>query len=286
AKQVDHLELSQESFSRSPYSPCRVPCGFSKSHIKIFLTWEGGKPAARRQSVGVQIRDTPSVYVSKKKALVKAKISKWIELLSKTASLKEAQLKKAIKKSKRETNIHQAGGSSRGANIESKVPDEPKDDEEYKRINKETYDDVNVELKDAKPFNEEKGDEEMTHAENVNDEHKEVSQEVAGDSVKDDAHATVTVTPATQKSEVLIQSSSILSDYATKFLKFDNIHSGETKIISIMDIIVQHKDPSIQTLPLFTIPVMVLLTFKRKRKPDDADRDEDPPTGPDQRLKR
>nr|GFB82959.1 hypothetical protein [Tanacetum cinerariifolium] len=110
------------------------------------------------------------------------------------------------------------------------------DDEEYKRINKETYDDVNVELKDAEPVNEEKGDEEMTHAENVNDEHKEVSQEVA----------------------------------------------GETKIISIMDIIVQHKDPSIQTSPLFTIHVMVLLTFKRKRKPDDADRDEDPPTGPDQ----
>ncbi|GKE01033.1 hypothetical protein Tco_1389016 [Tanacetum coccineum] len=38
----------------------------------------------------------------------------------------ETQLKKALKRSKRETSIHQAGGSSEGANIESKVPDEPK----------------------------------------------------------------------------------------------------------------------------------------------------------------
>ncbi|GJW17028.1 hypothetical protein Tco_0024464 [Tanacetum coccineum] len=38
-------------------------------------------------------------------------------------------------------------------------------DEEYVRINEELYDDVNVEMKDAKPANEGKGDEEMTDAE-------------------------------------------------------------------------------------------------------------------------
>ncbi|GKB44012.1 hypothetical protein Tco_0888954 [Tanacetum coccineum] len=64
--------------------------------------------------------------------------------------------------------------------------DENVDDEEYKHINK-MYDDVIVVLKDAKPANEEEDDEEMTHAENVNAEHEEVSQEVAGDQVKDDA---------------------------------------------------------------------------------------------------
>ncbi|GJR25493.1 hypothetical protein Tco_1101725 [Tanacetum coccineum] len=84
------------------------------------------KPAAKRQSAGVQIKDTPGVSVSKKKAPSKAERSKGIKLLSEAASLKEAQLKKAIKRSKRETNIHQAGGSSEGANLESKVPDEPK----------------------------------------------------------------------------------------------------------------------------------------------------------------
>ncbi|GKF83798.1 hypothetical protein Tco_0248696, partial [Tanacetum coccineum] len=44
-----------------------------------------------------------------------------------TALLEEAQLKKAITRSKRETNIHQGGGSSEGVNLESKVPDGPKD---------------------------------------------------------------------------------------------------------------------------------------------------------------
>ncbi|GJZ70504.1 hypothetical protein Tco_0634054 [Tanacetum coccineum] len=84
------------------------------------------KPAARRQSAGVQIRDTPGVSVSKKKAPAKAERSKGIELLSEAALLEEVQLKKAIKRSKRETNIHQEGGSSEGAGLESKVPDKPK----------------------------------------------------------------------------------------------------------------------------------------------------------------
>ncbi|GKG10081.1 hypothetical protein Tco_0338827, partial [Tanacetum coccineum] len=35
-------------------------------------------------------------------------------------------VEKAIKRSKRETNIHQAGGLSKGADLESEVPDEPK----------------------------------------------------------------------------------------------------------------------------------------------------------------
>nr|GEX23340.1 hypothetical protein [Tanacetum cinerariifolium] len=64
--------------------------------------------------------------------------------------------------------------------------------------------------------------------------------------------ATVTAALATQKTKVPLQSSSILSDYATKFLNFDNIPSGETKIISMMDIKVQHENPSIQTSPFLT----------------------------------
>ncbi|GJX45194.1 retrovirus-related pol polyprotein from transposon TNT 1-94 [Tanacetum coccineum] len=70
--------------------------------------------------------DTLSMSVSKKKAPAKAERSKGIELLSDAALLEEAQLKRAIKKSRRETNIHQAGGSSEGTDLESEVPDEPK----------------------------------------------------------------------------------------------------------------------------------------------------------------
>ncbi|GKE85158.1 hypothetical protein Tco_1558900 [Tanacetum coccineum] len=48
------------------------------------------KPAARRQPTGVQIRDTPSVSVSKKKAPAKAKRNKGIDLMSEADLLEEA----------------------------------------------------------------------------------------------------------------------------------------------------------------------------------------------------
>nr|GFD03782.1 hypothetical protein [Tanacetum cinerariifolium] len=48
------------------------------------------KPAARRQSVGVQIKDTHGVFVSKKKAPSKTKRSKRIELMSEAAILEKA----------------------------------------------------------------------------------------------------------------------------------------------------------------------------------------------------
>ncbi|GKE22210.1 hypothetical protein Tco_1433722 [Tanacetum coccineum] len=255
------------------------------------------KPATRRQSVGVQIRITPNVSVSKKKAPAKAERSKGIELLSEAALLEEALLKKAIKRRKRETNVHQAGGLSEGASLEPEgdndddndddddqqsdneqnvsdnlrtsndeeetqedefvhtlenyVPtdDENVDDEEYERINKEMYDDVN----------EGKGDEEMTNAKKVNADNKNVNQEVTGDQVNDDAHATVTTSLATYNTEVPPQMSSISSDYATKFLNIDNIPSADTKIISMMDIKVQHEDLSSQTSPLLTVPILVVL---------------------------
>ncbi|GJS55337.1 hypothetical protein Tco_0628699 [Tanacetum coccineum] len=48
------------------------------------------KPTTRRQSAGVQIRDTPGVSVSKKKAPAKTERSKGIKLLSKAMILAEA----------------------------------------------------------------------------------------------------------------------------------------------------------------------------------------------------
>ncbi|GKB00261.1 hypothetical protein Tco_0828254, partial [Tanacetum coccineum] len=236
----------------------------------------------------------------------------------KAALLEEAQLKKAINRSKRETNIHHAGGSSEGAGLELEVPDEQKgkssdtsegiglipgvpdvskadffvseyeswgdsdndnddddqqsDDEQNVSDNPRTSDDEeetqedefvhtpenyvptdDENLKDAKTADEGKGDEEMTDAEKVDVENENVNQEVAGDQVNDDAQATVTAALATQKTEVPLQSSSISSDYVTKFLKFDNIPSADTKIISMMDIKVQHEDPTSPTTTEATI---------------------------------
>ncbi|GJT64480.1 hypothetical protein Tco_1015960 [Tanacetum coccineum] len=70
-----------------------------------------------------------------------------------------------------------------------------------------------------------------------------------GNQVKDDAQAT-------QKTNAPIPSSSISSDYAAKFLNFDNIPPTDTEVISMMDINVQHELPC--TSSLLTIHVSVI----------------------------
>nr|GEW61292.1 hypothetical protein [Tanacetum cinerariifolium] len=253
------------------------------------------KPVSTRLSTGAQIRDTLGVSMLKKKAPAKTDRSKVIDLLSQAALLEEAQMKKAIQKSKRETNIHQVGGSGDGAVLELKVPDEPKgnddddDDQEgddertefdnprakdnkeeslkdefvhtldnYVSTDDEQKIDENVELKDTELESKRKDDEEITDTGHVDAEHENVNQEVTGDQVKDDAQETVTADPATQKTQVPLPSSSISSDYATKFLNFDNIPLVDTEIISMLEIKVQHEDLSIQTSPLLVVPVAVI----------------------------
>nr|GEY41354.1 hypothetical protein [Tanacetum cinerariifolium] len=120
------------------------------------------------------------------------------------------------------------------------------------------YDDVNVELKDVETAYEGKDDEEMTDVEKVDAENENVNQEIAGDQVNDDAQATFIASLATQKTKVPLQSFSISFDYATNFLNFDNVPSADTEMISMMEIKVQHEDPSSQTSPLLTVPVLVV----------------------------
>ncbi|GKC48686.1 hypothetical protein Tco_1071431, partial [Tanacetum coccineum] len=83
------------------------------------------KPS-RKQSAGVQIRDTPGMSVSKKKAPTTTEKSKGLDLLSEAALPEEAQLKKVLKRSRRETTIHQEGGLSDGVGFQPEVPEEPK----------------------------------------------------------------------------------------------------------------------------------------------------------------
>ncbi|GJY63641.1 hypothetical protein Tco_0465101, partial [Tanacetum coccineum] len=99
------------------------------------------------------------------------------------------------------------------------------------------------------PDDEEQGTKEMIDAGHVDAEHENINQEGAGNQVKDDAQAT-------QKTEVPIPSSSVSSDYAAKYLNFDNIPLAETEVIFMMDINVQHQVPC--TSSLLTIPVSVI----------------------------
>ncbi|GJY36177.1 hypothetical protein Tco_0421555 [Tanacetum coccineum] len=227
---------------------------------------DGERRCGRKKRTLVTVEEEEHEPANKvKKAPAKAKRSKGIELLSDAALLEEAQLKKALKRSKRDTNIHQAGDSGDEANEQEETQDDeyvhtPKDyvptddetndvdEEEYNRIDK-VYGDVNVRLTDAEPDTENKGDKEMTNAEIVEAKNENVNQEGVGNQVKDDAQAA-------QKKEVPIPSSSISSDYAAKFLNFDNIPSIDTEVVSMLDINVQHEAPL--TSPLLTILVSVI----------------------------
>ncbi|GJY42034.1 hypothetical protein Tco_0429304 [Tanacetum coccineum] len=71
---------------------------------------------------------------------------------------------------------------------------------------------------------------------------------------------------ATHKTEVPIPSSSISSDYAAKCLNFDNIPLVDTKVVSMLDVNVQHEAP--YTSPFLTILVSVILEHTTVNPPE------------------
>ncbi|GJZ29305.1 hypothetical protein Tco_0573952 [Tanacetum coccineum] len=127
------------------------------------------------------------------------------------------------------------------------------DDEEYERINEELYGDVNISLTDAEPTDEEKGDMEITNTETADVELENVNKKGTGKQVKDGAQAT-------QNTEVPLLSSSISSAYAAEYLNFDNIPPVDTQVVSMLDINVQHEVP--RTSPLLSILVSVIPEHK------------------------
>ncbi|GKA14490.1 hypothetical protein Tco_0694136 [Tanacetum coccineum] len=237
------------------------------------------KPAAKRQFIDVRIQDTPGVSVSKKKASAKAERSKGIDFLSEAALLKEAQVKKFLKKRRREANIHQADGSSEGAGFESEVPDEPKgkstDISEGTRLKPrvldvskaDSYENEYESWGDSDYDNDEDdqhGDDERTESDNLSSsDNEELYSDVnvsltdaePADKEKDDEEITISGHEnVNQEVVVPLQSSSISSDYAAKLFNFDNVLSVDTEVVSMLDINVQHEVP--RTSPLITIYVL------------------------------
>ncbi|GJU72115.1 retrovirus-related pol polyprotein from transposon TNT 1-94 [Tanacetum coccineum] len=85
------------------------------------------KKATTVPTTGVVIRDTPDKSVPKNKAPTKICRGKGIELLSDAAILEEAQMMKALKKSKHQIHNLQVSGSSEGDDFESEAPNEQTD---------------------------------------------------------------------------------------------------------------------------------------------------------------
>ncbi|GJS04305.1 hypothetical protein Tco_0320813 [Tanacetum coccineum] len=203
--------------------------------------------------------------MSKKKAPTKVARSKGIELLSDAGLLEESQLKKALRISKRETTVHQAGGSSEGADFESKVPDELKgkttdtskgtglkpgvldvSTTDYSKSKNESWGDSDDEYvhtpKDYVPTNDETNDESNDVTE---EEYERINEELYGD-------VNVRLTDAEPDNEE--KGDKEMTNAETEDDEHENVNQ-EGGIVSMLDINVQHEVP--RTSPLLTILVSV-----------------------------
>nr|GEW84286.1 hypothetical protein [Tanacetum cinerariifolium] len=128
-KNVDFIELLWEDFAfqiDNHFSKGSMPYPrFTKIIINYFISQNNLISMRNRKSQArVIIKDTPGVFVSKKKIAAKGKRSKGIDLLF-NAALKEAtQLKEATKQRKKYFHISHTSGSGDGTDFESGVPDE------------------------------------------------------------------------------------------------------------------------------------------------------------------
>nr|GEX52442.1 hypothetical protein [Tanacetum cinerariifolium] len=233
------------------------------------------KKSTTMQTTGVVIKDSPGVFVSKKKASAKVDKDKGMDLLCDVALLKATQLKKALKKSKQDTHKLYASGSGDGIGSQPKVPGESqdnitstnertctipgfpdvpkyqsksenkswvnsKDDDSNDDDNDDvTNDDVDSDNDDE----EEEYDEEYVHTPN--------NYEFSDDEEYEEFYKDI-------KTECPIQSSYLSSDFANQFLNLDNVLPFDNEVVSMMNVKVLHEEPSTQALSFLTIPVTLI----------------------------
>ncbi|GKB81805.1 hypothetical protein Tco_0948700 [Tanacetum coccineum] len=229
------------------------------------------KKSLTTPAAGIVIRETPVKTKSIGKEKVDVSRRKGIELLSKVALAKKAQLKEVRKKSLRDFHKTHPSGSgivaeippsveSEGTGDKPGVPDVTEDDSTESESESwgNDEDDSNNEqeasdeaVTDNEVVQDEGVDAEMHDAQQGN-ENLETTQE----QVVDDAH--VTITTVTKKTEVPVTSSSRSSDLASKFLNFSDIPQTDAEIVSPLDVHVHHEVPRTQAPTLLTIPVFVI----------------------------
>nr|GEX14155.1 hypothetical protein [Tanacetum cinerariifolium] len=207
----------------------------------------------------------------KKKVLVNTDKSKGIELLSEVALLEDAQIKKALMKSKRDTNIHQVSRSNEGADFESErdsrddkesddvSDDDGNDDDSDNDDGDNNSDDVRTESDNDKNNDdqEEEYEEEYvrTHenykSTNDKDEHVEEKDYECIKCINDELYKHLNVKLK------FVEHGEEWKEDAEK-IGPNNALLTNTEIISMMNVDVRHKEPSKQTPLLLTIPVTVI----------------------------
>nr|GEU60475.1 hypothetical protein [Tanacetum cinerariifolium] len=120
----------------------------------------------------------------------------------------------------------------------------------YEEEDDDLYKDVDVRSLGAMREKERKCDEEMTNVD------RNVSQENSYEQVVEDAHVTLT---SLQKTESSKQSSSISSDFASKFLILDNIPPVVDEVTSMTNVKKCQEESSTQAPSLFIVPETAIL---------------------------
>nr|GFB88635.1 hypothetical protein [Tanacetum cinerariifolium] len=118
------------------------------------------------------------------------------------------------------------------------------DDEEYDDL----YKDVNVRLKVAEHEEVRKGDVEMTDATR-----KSGSQENSYEQVVKDVYVTLTTSEGSK------QSSSVSSNFASKFLILDNVPPVVDEVASMINVKVRQEESCTQAPPLLSVPITAIL---------------------------
>ncbi|GKC79947.1 hypothetical protein Tco_1130721 [Tanacetum coccineum] len=260
--------------------------------------------------VGVVIRDTPGVYVSKKKATAKGDRGKGMELLSNAALLEVAQV--LDESQDKTTGIDEGTGTKSGVpyvykdHLESEneswgdsEEDDSNDDvsddvskgedaendgdgdndaSDNERTDSDEEENPNLTLKDNEE--EETQDDEYIHTSNsyastdeeTNDDYREFDEEEY-DKLYKDVNVTPNVTERVKerkgdaemtnaaqenKTEGSMQSSFVLSDFASKFLNLDNVPLADNEVTSMMNVKVSHEESNTQAPSLLIVPVTAI----------------------------
>nr|GEW22633.1 hypothetical protein [Tanacetum cinerariifolium] len=165
------------------------------------------------------------------------------------------------------------------------VPTDEETNDENKEFDDEKYDelykDINVRSKVTEHEKVRKGDAKMIDATR-----ESVSQEKSYEKVVEDAHVTLT---SSQKTEGSNQSSSVSSDFASKFLTLDNVPPVDDEFASMMNANVRHEElrtqapsllsvhvtaiPETSTVPATTVPPTIQPFTPKFKKKAQAEKD-------------
>ncbi|GJW51447.1 hypothetical protein Tco_0092798 [Tanacetum coccineum] len=225
------------------------------------------KKSTTTPTTGVIIRDTPGVSVSKKKAPTKGDIRKGMELLFDAALLEAAQVKEALRKRKLEThksddeiNDDDDDNDSDNKDGESKDDDGNSDADDNERTDSNN-DDENPSFT-LKDYDEEEHDEdyesdddyENLYEEEDDDLYKDMDVRSLGVEHDKERKGDEEMTDADQnKTESSKQSSSVLSDFASKFLILENVPPTVDEVASMMNVKICQEESSTQAPSLFTV---------------------------------